>query len=386
MTVPTDLAGAADSPMAPTAPRRRQPHERSGLTRARCGSLYSKVADLPLKIEEHSFEILKQQVSSGFERVTTVVRLAGAGRAGLGEDVTYDADTHERVLPQWRAFPLAGEHTIDSFSRLLESLLPAEDEPHARWGFESAALDLALAQAGATLSEVTGRQSKPVRFVVSTRLGSPPDPEVVLGWLRAEPSLEFKLDPQSSWDREVARALAQTGRVRVLDLKGFYKDTPVDQEFDPDLYRLTVEEFPDAYIEDPALIEESLSLVEPARARLSWDAPIHSAADIRALRWPPAAINMKPSRFGSLERLFDAFDHCEAQGIPMYGGGQFELGVGRGQIQELASLFYPRSPNDVAPREYNQGDPRPGLPANPLPPELGPRVGFGWGRHTQVPA
>ena len=33
----------------------------------------------------------------------------------------------------------------------------------------------------------------------------------------------------------------------------------------------------------------------------------------------------------------------------MYGGGQFELGVGRGQIQYLASLFHPDSPNDVAP-------------------------------------
>ena len=335
------------------------------------------MAQLPLKIDEHSYEILKQQVSSGFERVTTVVRLAGAGRAGFGEDVTYDADTHERVLPQWRDFPLAGEHTIEGFSRLLESLLPAEDEPHARWGFESAALDLALAQAGATLSEVTGRQPKPVRFVVSTRLGSPPDPEVVLGWLRAEPSLEFKLDPQSSWDRKVARALAQTGRVRVVDLKGFYKDTPVDQEFDPALYRLTVEEFPDAYIEDPALKEESLSLVEPARARLSWDAPIHSVADIRSLRWRPAAINMKPSRFGSLERLFDALRSLRGRGNPDVRRRPIRAWGGEGADTRVGLALLPAEPQRRRAPRVQSGRSPSRTPREPAPPGIGPA---GWVR------
>lgn len=343
-------------------------------------ALYSLVADLPLTVEGHSFEVLKQAVSSGFERVTTVVRFEGLGHTGLGEDVTYESAAHERVLPERSAFPLAGRHTIDSFSTLLEGLLPAEDEPHARWGFEGAALDLALRQAGLTLGEALGVDARPLRFAVSTRLGSPPDPDVVLGWLRAEPSLEFKLDPQSSWDRDLARTLAGTGRVRVLDLKGFYKDSPVDQEFDAELYRLAIQEFPDSKIEDPALVERALPLLEPVRDRLSWDAPIHSVADIEGLPWPPSAINIKPSRFGSLRRLFDALDYCAGRGIPVYGGGQFELGPGRGQIQELAAILYPDAPNDVAPREYNHGEPRPGLPANPLPPEAHPHPGFGWGR------
>ena len=51
----------------------------------------------------------------------------------------------------------------------------------------------------------------------------------------------------------------------------------------------------------------------------------------------------------------------------MYGGGQFELGPGRGQIQRLASLFYADGPNDVAPSEYNAAGPQPGLPTSPLP-------------------
>ena len=38
----------------------------------------------------------------------------------------------------------------------------------------------------------------------------------------------------------------------------------------------------------------------------------------------------------------------------MYGGGQFELGPGRGQIQYLASVFHPDGPNDVAPTGFKK--------------------------------
>ena len=76
-------------------------------------------------------------------------------------------------------------------------------------------------------------------------------------------------------------------------------------------------------------------------------------------------MNVKPSRFGSVERLFAAYDYCEAHGIGAYGGGQWELGLGRGHIQLLAALNHPGTPNDVAPREYNL-DPQPGLPSSPL--------------------
>jgi len=64
--------------------------------------------------------------------------------------------------------------------------------------------------------------------------------------------------------------------------------------------------------------------------------------------------NMKPSRFGSLRGLLDAYDYCDRNAIGTYGGGQFELGPGRAQIQLLASLFHPNAPNDVAPGGYNE--------------------------------
>jgi hypothetical protein len=75
-----------------------------------------------------------------------------------------------------------------------------------------------------------------------------------------------------------------------------------------------------------------------------------------------------------VRRLFDFYDACEREGIAIYGGGQFELGAGRAQIQLLASLFHPDAPNDVAPSGYNATEPVTGLPVSPL--ALIPQTGF----------
>jgi hypothetical protein len=127
-----------------------------------------------------------------------------------------------------------------------------------------------------------------------------------------------------------------------------------------------LEAFPDAWIEDPALAPETEALLEPHADRVTWDAVIHSVADIEALRWPPRMVNIKPSRFGTIERLFTAYEYCEERGIDAYGGGQWELSLGRGHIQLLAALFHPDTPNDVAPGGYNATAPDEGLPTSPL--------------------
>ena len=108
------------------------------------------------------------------------------------------------------------------------------------------------------------------------------------------------------------------------------------------------------------------------------DAPLHSVADIQTLEWKPKAINSKPSRFGPLRELLATYEHCEREGIAIYGGGQGEQACGRGQIQYLASLFHPDTPNDVAPSGYNLPDPEPGLPSSPLQPAPSD-IGFRWG-------
>ena len=87
---------------------------------------------------------------------------------------------------------------------------------------------------------------------------------------------------------------------------------------------------------------------------------------------PVRRLNIKPSRFGSLSALLDCVDARQAAGMELYGGGQFELGIGRDQIQALASLFYPDGPNDVA-RRTTTPEPVPGVPPSPLAPPVAAR-------------
>jgi hypothetical protein len=252
---------------------------------------------------------------------------------------------------------------------------------YRNWAFESAALDLALRQAGRSLAEQVGRELSPLNYVVSMRLGSfdskePETSEKMLKVLERYPLTRFKLDPTNTWSDELIEELAASGAVDSLDLKGQYKGTPVDVETDPVLYAKLIEAFPDAWLEDPDLDEPAaFEALAPYQDRITWDAPIHSVQDILDRRVLPRTVNLKPSRFGSVKALFEAYDFCEQRGMGAYGGGQFELGVGRGQIQYLAALFHPSAPNDISPAGYDALDPEPGLPASPLEPEPEP-VGF----------
>jgi hypothetical protein len=343
---------------------------------------YARVAELPLAIESFELERLELEVSPEFKRVTTVIRLHGAGQDGLGEDVTYGTPEQDAFQREGSGLPLAGSRTVGEFSRLLDTLELFGEEPampasrdYRRWALESSALDLALRQAGMSLADALDREPQPVRYVASMRLGEPASLQPLQRWLELYPELRFKLDPTGSWTDEVVAALAELGKVEVVDLKGQYKGTVVDQPPDPGLYTRVAEAFPDAWIEDPALTPETDRVLEPHHARVTWDAPIHSVDDVLALPFGPRMLNVKPSRFGPLHRLFDFYDWCAENGVRNYGGGQFELGPGRGQIQYLASLFHPDAPNDVAPGGFNAGV-QAGLPGSPLEPPGRNHPGF----------
>ncbi len=335
------------------------------------------LSGLPLQIDSYALAPLQALVSSEFERKSTVIQLIGAGQEGTGEDVTYDAVDQEILQAAGANLSLRGSWTIASFSEHLAQLDLFPEEPkrevsrrYRAWAYESAALDLALRQAGTTLYAALGRTPEPVRFVVSLRLGEPPSMEPIRKRLDAYSGLRFKLDPTSSWSEPLIAELADTGAIESVDFKGYYSGSIVDQAPDPVLYKRVAEAFPDAWIEDPALTPETDAALEAHRDRFSWDAPIHSVADIEELPYPPKMVNIKPSRLGGLRNLLDAFDYCEKHGIGNYGGGQFELGVGREQIQYLASLFHGDAPNDVAPTGYNLPEPPTDLPSSPLDPVL----------------
>ncbi len=341
-------------------------------------SLYDAVADLPLTIEGHDRERRERDTSSGFTRVSTTFALSGAGETGRGEDVTYDTPDHDALAAADPDFPaFEGEWTFDEFSAAVDDVAlfpePPERETahhYRRWAVESAALDLACKQAGRRLGDLLDRDPEPVRFVVSTRLGEAGFDRVA-GLLEDYPGTEFKLDPTDDWDDALVERLADTGAVRLLDLKGLYEGTEVDLTPSPELYRRVVEGFPDAVVEDPRLTDDTRPVFDGHEARVSWDYPITGVESVEGLPFEPSWLNIKPSRFGTVESLFDTLDYAAERDISLYGGGQFELGVGRDQIQALAALFYADGPNDVAPGGYNDPDPDPDLPTSPLDPPVG---------------
>jgi L-alanine-DL-glutamate epimerase-like enolase superfamily enzyme len=350
-------------------------------------STFERVADLPLEVDGYTLEGLRAEVSSGFERLSTVVHLQGGGLEGVGEDVVYQAEDHLALQAAGpvHAETLRGRYALGEFCTLVDSLdlfpVPPASEVsrlYRRWTFHSAALDLALRQAGRPLHEVLGRDPRPMTFVVSLRLGEPAGLDPLERRLVRYPGLRFKLDPTSSWTPELIEALVATGAVASVDFKSLYKGTVVDQPADPVLYERVVRAFPAAWIEDPDVeTPETAAVLADEHERITWDAGIHSIDDIEALPFPPRMVNLKPSRIGGLPKLMATYDYCAEHGIGAYGGGQFELGPGRGQAQYLASLFHPDTPNDLAPVGYNETDPPDGLPDSPLP-VAADAVGFRW--------
>jgi L-alanine-DL-glutamate epimerase-like enolase superfamily enzyme len=238
---------------------------------------YDLLADLPLRIEGYALEP-RERATPMFTRRTTTFHLQGGGEEGLGEDVTYDEADQQRQQEAGPVLELAGEWTLASFAAQLDGLdlfHGTEPSQHAyldyrRWAIESAALDLALRQAGTTLHAVLGREPQPLRFGVSLRLGAPPSAAGVADRLAAYGDVRFKLDAEPDWDAELIAALAETGAVDVIDFKGAYKGTPVDVDTDPELYARCAEAFPGAWLEDPDLtVAEADAALEPHRDRVT---------------------------------------------------------------------------------------------------------------------
>lgn len=338
--------------------------------------LWERVAGLSLVVEGYSLERLEAEPLHGYERTTTQMRLSGAGEVGIGEDVGLDPlDAADAVLP------LAGEWTLASFCDRLAELDQWPEPPEwemarawRNWAYESAALDLALRQAGLRLAEALGRVVQPVRFVNSLGLGDPPSVATIARRVSSYPSIGFKLDAAPSWTVSIVEELAGLRCVETVDFKGRYDLEVSDEDALLAMYRAVLDAFPDALLEDPHELPEVSVLLAPVLERVALDAPIRTPSDVGTTR----TINVKPSRIGGLRPLFALYEWCDAHGVGMYGGGMGELGVGRGQIELLASLFHPDAPNDVAPSAFNAVELPDGLPSSPLVlDKLG--AGFRWG-------
>lgn len=335
---------------------------------------YARLASLPLRVEGLTTTTLQQTTRGGWTRWTTVVHLRGPdGEEGLGEDVSYLETEQDDLLSHAHELEVAGTFTLEEFTRWLDRLPlftapPTVQAAHCyrRWAFESAALDLALRQGGQSLAMALDRPMQPVRYVASLGLGDERSVAPLVDLRRRHPDLHFKLDLAEWWTPDLIADLARVGGIDIVDLKGQYRGAFRGPIPDVELYRSVARGLPDAWLEDPAWDKRLRVAFTGHEHRITWDAPIHSVADVLQLETAPHALNVKPSRFGLLEQVLRTYELCEARGIAVYGGGQFELGPGREQIQCLASLFHADAPNDVAPIAFH-GRGIPDAAPNPLP-------------------
>jgi L-alanine-DL-glutamate epimerase-like enolase superfamily enzyme len=342
-------------------------------------SLWPRLAGLALVVESCEYDRLHAVLAHEFKRVTTHVRLVGAGVDGIGEDVSVHVEDGTSLHERQPSLPLAGEWTLGGFCEHLATLDPWPKPPeweaarrYRNWAFESAALDLALRQAGRALHDVLGLQPRPVRFVNSLGLGGQPSIEHLRRRLARSPGVRFKLDAEATWSPALVDEVAATGAVDTIDFKGQYGFEVEDPQALADLYDHVIAAFPDAYLEDPHDLPEIASRLGDQLDRVSYDSPIRSARDIGATPLAARVVNVKPSRIGSVRELLEVYARCAREGRPLYGGGMGELGVGRGQIELLAAIFHPDAPNDVAPSAYNEDDPAGELPGSPLDPSPAP--------------
>ena len=173
---------------------------------------YARVASLPVVVERCELLPLVRDTTSGFTKVSIVVRLSGGGHTGEGEDITWDQiDQIEFLRGGEQLGWLHGTRTLDELSALLglANLFPVEpirdsSRLYRRWAFESAALDLALRQRGLSLEQAVGGRPGPSaswrrsgsgsrRACSRSESCSPPRPGC--GSIDATPGWECRLRP-----------------------------------------------------------------------------------------------------------------------------------------------------------------------------------------------
>jgi len=328
----------------------------------RAGELAAALRLLTVEIDAIDVRVDAVSLPSypGGPRPTSVVVARGRGCRGYGEHVGWSPAAHARFRHRASGLVDTGRRTVSEFS---EQFHRRSNEPYDRAALEAAVIDLALRQADTSLAELIDVRGRETRYVVSFAPAG--DPTQALGSaLGSSPEIQAKIDVDPEWATPTFERLAATGRVAILDWKG--RDVAGQHAT---AHRL----LPETILEDPGA--EPLHEAPAIDSRRSVDGPFTHA---RALddAATPAAANVKPARMGGVLEALDGVERCAARGVSVYFGGMFELGPGRRQLLDLASVLSPDGPNDIAP-----------IPTRPLPPAWLPRLeppsGPGFGTATR---
>ncbi len=264
-------------------------------------------------------------------RPATVVEVAGQGHRGFGELVSFTRDEHLAFAARLTGMLGPGRGRVEELVR--------SDPPHERAAVEAALIDLGLRQAGLSPGQLWGAEEASLRWVVS--LSALADPLSRIAHQLARPAgegerggtspparTELKLDVHDGWTDDVIQGL-RAQRVVTLDFK--------DRGTLALAHRLS-RVFPDVIFEDPPPGCRHLHIAR--------DRPLAVIEDVAAAVARGEWVNLKAPRMGGFLALLRAM---EVAGGRAYIGGMFEVGPGREQARQLAAMFCPDAPNDLAP-------------------------------------
>lgn len=290
----------------------------------------------------------------GGPRPTTTVEVHGAGVTGRGENVAFTEKEHDDFVAQLPAL-------ISPRTAPLEHHLASGLAPYPRAALEAALIDLGLRQRKLSLADLCGVRQARLRWVTSFE--STGDPVARMRALQAAGRSAFKVDVDPLWPVQVIAALTADPAVVILDFKTLGSAS---------LCGSLANALPAAIFEDPP---------DGCRAAVvARDRPLLTSDDVAAACDDGCLVNLKAPRMGgpiavlrSLELARAAGDRHAAHGGTAYLGGMFEVGPGRQQARQIAALFCPLAPNDLAPI-----DGAPGPPLGPSPSVVRlDAVGFG---------
>ena len=115
-----------------------------------------------------------------------------------------------------------------------------------------------------------------------------------------------------------------------------------------------LDEFGLLCIEQPLAFDDLLGHAELQRrldTPICLDESLRSAEDVRrALRIEACRnVNLKPGRVGGITESLSVHDLCREAGVPLWGGGMLESGIGRAPNLALCSLPGFTQPADMSP-------------------------------------
>ena len=195
-----------------------------------------------------------------------MVRLRGDGDEGVGEDVTYDASRSRPALGAELRSPASTRSIVLAAARRRRALPRAHRDPRrsASTGAGRSRARRSTSRCGRPAPRSATRSgARPGRcaFVVSTRGRRRSSRR-----LAALASLRFKLDPTSEWTRRAGRASSRRSAASAaVDLKGALRRHGGRPAARPGALPRACRVFPDAWIEDPALDDETRAVLAAPR-------------------------------------------------------------------------------------------------------------------------